>query len=109
MAQCSYISITMTNDVEQWQGSHQGIYSYDRDINGKPSWVSSNSKRIWYDTSYNGLWKVGATDMSSFGIVAHPMGWIRSSFSVLNFGSFTVNDPLPKPLAEAIFFQPLAA
>ena len=77
----------MTNDVEQSQGGRQGIYSYDRDINGKPSWVSSNSQRIWYETSYDGLWKIGSTDMSGWGIVAHPMGWIRSSFFVLNFGS----------------------
>ena len=77
----------MTNDVEQRQGGYQGIYSYDRDINGKPSWVSTNSKRIWYETSYDGLWKIGSTDMSGWGIVAHPMGWIRSSFFVLNFGS----------------------
>ena len=66
----------MTNDVGQRHLGMQGIYSYDKDKNGKPSWVSLNSGRIWYDTSYNGLWKIGAPDMSSFGIVAHPIGWI---------------------------------
>ena len=55
--QCEMISVSLKTS-EYHQSNYEEYYFKSSLINGKPSWISSSSKAIWYLQEYNG-WNFG--------------------------------------------------
>ena len=54
---CEVVSISL-NISEMYQSNIEGLYINSSWVNGKPTWVSSSSKAIWYIQEYD-EWAIG--------------------------------------------------
>jgi hypothetical protein len=51
----------LKNDVLFYKASKQGIYQRAEKVNGKTSWISSNSEALWYN-AVSDDWVIGSVE-----------------------------------------------